>query len=45
MSESSRPETKLEAFLRALIRVPKAEIDRLEAERPKKAKRKKPDAA
>lgn len=45
MPESNRPETKFEAFLKALIRVPKAEIDRLEADRPKRGKRKKPDAA
>ena len=32
-------------LLRALLRVPKAEIERLEAERPKRPKRKKPDAA
>jgi len=32
------------AFLAALVRVPKSEIDRLEAERPKKQKPKKPAA-
>ena len=38
-------EDRFRAFLMALIRVPKTEIDRLEADRPKRGKRKKPDAA
>lgn len=44
MRDEDRSTTKFEAFLRALIRVPKGEIDRLEAARPKKTKRKKPAA-
>jgi len=47
MSDRQKPEAapdRFTAFLRALIRVPKAEIERLEAERPKRRKTKKPAA-
>lgn len=44
MENNLTAEDRFRAFLQALIRVPKAEVDRLEAERPRKAKRKKPAA-
>jgi len=40
MEESPRTQTRFKDFLTALLRVPKAEIDKLEAERLKKPKRK-----
>jgi uncharacterized small protein (DUF1192 family) len=42
MADSERPGDAMKALLQKLLRVPKAEIDRLEAQRPKKRKRNKP---
>lgn len=46
MPSQPTAEEKFKAFLQGLIRVPKAEVDKIEADRPKKhgAKRKKPAA-
>jgi len=45
MSKPDKPvEGRFETFLRALVRVPKDEVDRLESDRPKKQKPKKPAA-
>jgi hypothetical protein len=41
---SSDRKSSFEAFLQALLRVPKTEIDKLEAKRPKRRKTKKPAA-